>query len=77
MQRISKTAIFNAARAWDAVSLARMLGASPELVAATDPKGRTALHLACAVTHGGAALGFGATTNVSAVRSQTETRDLI
>jgi uncharacterized protein len=57
MPRVSKTAMFKAAKAWDAALLQSMLKASPELVAATDPKGRTALHLACAVTPGDAALG--------------------
>ena len=57
MQRVSKTAVFKAARAWDVASLESMLGVSPELAAATDPKGRTALHLACAVKPGDRALG--------------------
>jgi hypothetical protein len=48
MQRVSKTAMFQAARTWDAAALESMLEASPELVAATDLKGRTAFHLACA-----------------------------
>jgi uncharacterized protein len=34
-----------------------MLEASPELIAMTDPKGRAALHLACAVKPGAPALG--------------------
>ena len=57
MQRVSKTAMFQAARTWDAAALESMLEASPELVAATDLKGRTAFHLACAVKPGDAALG--------------------
>jgi uncharacterized protein len=57
MQRVSKTAIFRAARAWDVTSLESMLEARPELVDATDPKGRTALHLACVVKPGDPALG--------------------
>lgn len=55
MPRVSKTALFTAAEAWDAASVERMLERSPELAAATDSKGRTALHLACAVKPGGAA----------------------
>jgi uncharacterized protein len=57
MPRVSKTAMFKAARAWEVALLERMLAASPELVTATDHKGRTALHLACAVKPGGMALG--------------------
>jgi uncharacterized protein len=57
MQRVSKTALFKAARAWDVLSLESMLQASPELAATTDPKGRTALHMTCNVKPGGAALG--------------------
>jgi uncharacterized protein len=49
--------MFWTARAWDAALLESMFEALPELVAATDPKGRTALHLACAVKPGDAALG--------------------
>lgn len=57
MERVSKTALFKAARAWDVASLKSILEASPDLVAATDPKGRTGLHLACAVKSGNEALG--------------------
>jgi len=45
----SKSALFEAAKRWDAVSVAALLKAAPELVHATDAKGRTALHIACAV----------------------------
>jgi len=45
----SKSALFEAAKRWDAGSVAALLKAAPELVHATDAKGRTALHIACAV----------------------------
>ncbi|CCE07120.1 hypothetical protein BRAS3843_1970004 [Bradyrhizobium sp. STM 3843] len=45
----SKSALFEAAKRWDAVSVAALTKAAPEFVRATDPKGRTALHVACAV----------------------------
>jgi uncharacterized protein len=45
----SKTALFEAARRWDAATVAALLKAAPALVHATDPKGRQALHIACAV----------------------------
>ena len=49
MKAPSKSAVFDAAKRWDARALERLLAASPELVNATDPKGRKALHMACAV----------------------------
>lgn len=52
----SKTALFIAAKTWDAVSVERMMAASPDLADATDAKGRTALHMACTVKPGGAGL---------------------
>ena len=48
--RPSKSALFAAARARDFKAVAAILRAAPELVRATDPKGRMALHLACAAT---------------------------
>ena len=57
MRRPSKTALFAAAKSWDAASVAAALAEAPELVHASDPPGRTALHLACAVKPGGAHLG--------------------
>lgn len=45
----SKSALFDAAKRWDAVSVAALTKAAPELARATDAKGRTALHVACAV----------------------------
>ncbi len=46
--RPSKSALFAAARVWDFKAVAAMLRAAPELVRATDPKGRMALHIVCA-----------------------------
>jgi uncharacterized protein len=57
MQRVSKTALFNAAKAWGTAAVESLVAARPELVAATDPKGRTALHMACNVKPGGIGLG--------------------
>jgi hypothetical protein len=53
----SKSALFAAAKAWDAAGVAAILEAAPRLVEAGDPKGRQALHLACAVPPGGGSLG--------------------
>jgi ankyrin repeat protein len=53
----SKTALFEAARGWDAGGVAAILAAAPALVRATDPKGRMALHLACGVRPGTKGLG--------------------
>src|SRR5579872_7236589 len=46
----SKSALFTAAKARDFRTVAAILRAAPELVRATDPKGRMALHIACAST---------------------------
>jgi hypothetical protein len=46
--RPSRTALFDAAKRWDAAAVAALLKAAPALLAATDPKGRQAIHLACA-----------------------------
>jgi hypothetical protein len=48
----SKTALFAAASSWDAPLVRALLEAAPHLLAATDPRGRTALHLACSVKPG-------------------------
>jgi uncharacterized protein len=48
----SKTALFDAAKRWDAAAVTALLKAAPALVHATDPKGRQALHIACAVPPG-------------------------
>jgi hypothetical protein len=47
--KLSKTALFDAAKRWDAAAVKALLKAAPDLVRATDPKGRSALHIACAV----------------------------
>jgi uncharacterized protein len=57
MRKPSRTALFDAAKTWDAAAVQALLTASPDLVGASDPKGRTALHLACAMKPGGTALG--------------------
>jgi ankyrin repeat protein len=49
MTKPSKSALFDAAKRWDAAAVAALLRAAPALVHTTDPKGRTALHVACAV----------------------------
>jgi ankyrin repeat protein len=48
--RPSKSKLFAAAKARDFKTVAAILHAAPDLVRATDPKGRTALHIACAAT---------------------------
>ena len=53
----SKTALFEAAKTWNAAAVKGLLAAAPTLVRATDPKGRMALHMACAVRPGGKGLG--------------------
>jgi uncharacterized protein len=57
MPKPSKTALFNAAKTWDAATVTALLKDAKELVHATDPKGRTALHIACGVEQGARALG--------------------
>ena len=57
MAKPSKTALFKAATAWDAPTLAALLKAAPDLASATDPRGRTALHLACTIKTGGSGPG--------------------
>jgi len=57
MRQPSKSALFAAAKAWDAAAVHALLVASPDLAGATDAKGRTALHLACAVQPAGPTLG--------------------
>jgi ankyrin repeat protein len=56
-RRPSKTALFEAAKAWDASRVRTILGGAPALISATDPRGRMALHLACGVRPGGKGLG--------------------
>jgi uncharacterized protein len=57
MRRPSKSALFEAAKAWDAGLVKALIQASPDLVRAVDRKGRTALHLACSIKPGARALG--------------------
>jgi ankyrin repeat protein len=49
----SKTALFDAARRWDAPAVKALLKAAPALITATDPKSRQAIHIACATKPGG------------------------
>jgi ankyrin repeat protein len=56
VRRPSKTAVFDAARTWDAASLQAYLVSSPSLVGAVDSQGRSLLHRACAVRPGAAGL---------------------
>ena len=53
----SKTALFDAAKAWAFAEVRSLIRASPQVARATDPRGRSALHLACAVKSGGPTLG--------------------
>lgn len=55
--RATKTALFEAAKRWEAGAVRVIATAMPSLALATDPKGRTALHIACAVDPKGASLG--------------------
>jgi ankyrin repeat protein len=55
--KATKTALFEAARRWEVAAVRTIATMLPSLVAATDPKGRTALHIACAVDPKGRALG--------------------
>jgi ankyrin repeat protein len=57
MRPPSKTSLFEAAKRWDAAAIRTILAAAPALVEARDPKGRMALHMACAVKPGGDKLG--------------------
>jgi uncharacterized protein len=57
MRLPSKTALFAAAKRWDAAAISSIVTAAPALIDATDPKGRTALHIACAVKPGRGVLG--------------------
>jgi uncharacterized protein len=52
MKKPSKTAWFNAAQSWDYRQLKEMLREAPALLAASNPKGLNALHMACAVRPG-------------------------
>src|SRR5882762_8705337 len=52
MSKPSRTSLFAAASIWDAPTVIAHLTSAPELVEASDPRGRTALHRACAVKPG-------------------------
>jgi uncharacterized protein len=52
MKPPSRTALFEAAKRWDAAAVKAMLVVSPALAAVSDSKGRMALHIACAVQLG-------------------------
>jgi ankyrin repeat protein len=47
--RTSKTSLFAAAKRWDSAAAAAILSVAPELISATDARGRNALHMTCAV----------------------------
>ncbi len=55
--KATKTALFEAAKIWEAGAVRAIVAALPSLAGATDPKGRTALHIACAVDPRGKTLG--------------------
>jgi ankyrin repeat protein len=57
MKAPSKTALFNAVKLWDVLTVEALLAVSPDLAQATDSKGRTALHLASSVKPGNWATG--------------------
>jgi ankyrin repeat protein len=57
MRPPSKTALFDAAKSWNVAAVKTVLKAAPALAEATDPKGRMALHIACAVKPGTSNLG--------------------
>ena len=57
MRPPSKTTLFASVTRWDAAAVKALLKAAPDLVTATDPRGRMALHLACAVKPGRGKLG--------------------
>jgi ankyrin repeat protein len=57
MRPPSKTAVFEAAKTWDVATLHSLLRTSAELAQAADPRGRTALHLACSVKPSARQLG--------------------
>jgi uncharacterized protein len=57
MARASRTALFEAAKRWHVATVKAALAAAPALATAADPKGRTALHVACAVSPDSGELG--------------------
>jgi ankyrin repeat protein len=48
MRLPSKTALFDAAKTWNLTAVNAIISAAPALVKATDPRGRLAIHIACA-----------------------------
>lgn len=48
----SRTALFDAAGRWDAAKVKGILAAAPALAKARDPRGRMAIHIACAAKPG-------------------------
>jgi ankyrin repeat protein len=48
----SRTALFDAAKRWDVAKVKDILSAAPELAKARDPRGRMAIHIACAAKPG-------------------------
>src|SRR5690606_6674813 len=52
MAKPSKTSWFSSAKSWDFVAITSIISEAPELLAATDPKGLNALHMACSVKPG-------------------------
>ncbi|WGS53773.1 ankyrin repeat domain-containing protein [Paraburkholderia sp. D15] len=57
MRQPSKSSLFAAATNWNHAAVTAIVADAPGLLDASDPKGRNALHLACAVTPGGVHLG--------------------
>ncbi len=52
MRPPSKSALFDAAKTWNAAAVKAVLSAAPALAKATDPRGRMAIHIACAAKPG-------------------------
>jgi ankyrin repeat protein len=52
MRSPSRTALFDAAKSWDVAKVKDILAAAPALAKACDPRGRMAIHIACAAKPG-------------------------
>lgn len=52
MRSPSRTALFDAAKSWDVAKVTDILAAAPALGKARDPRGRMAIHIACAARPG-------------------------
>jgi hypothetical protein len=61
----SRSALFAAAKAWDAASVRAFVRAAPSLASVVDSRGRQALHLACAVK----GLGLGETKGLATAKA--------